>query len=286
MKISHLGLQAFYQTATTLNITLAAKQLGLTQSALSQRISALESELEVTLFLREPKGLLLTEVGERLLRFSQMNQKVEEELLLELQGSKTELAGTIRIAAYSSILRSVILPTMSEFLLKYPNIQVHFQAYETGELENVLKRASADIIIMDYEWDKKGIAKKLLGFEEYVVIAGTKIPTGSKSRDDTYLDHDAGDMTTENFFKANTNAPKKWKRSFMGDVYGIIDGVESGLGRAVMSKHLINENKKIKIVKSMKSIKRPVCMYYYEQPYYSRLMKEVIQVLENEITPF
>lgn len=282
MKLSHLALQAFTQTVTTLNITLAAKELGLTQSALSQRIALLEAELEVTLFIREPRGLKLTEAGERLLRFTLLNQKFEEELLLELKGSVNELAGTIRIAAYSSILRSVIIPSLTPFLHKHPKVQVYFQSHEMDELENVLKTASADIVIMDYNWEKKGILRTLLGDEEFVVIESKK----HSPPEDLYLDHGPNDNATEDFFRRQTRAPKLLRRSFMGDVYGIIDGVENGLGRAVMSKHLIHHNKKIRILKNYQRIKRPVTMYYFEQPYYSRLMKKITEELESHSAQF
>ncbi|MBY0413928.1 MAG: LysR family transcriptional regulator [Bdellovibrionales bacterium] len=174
MKISHLGLQAFFTTAQTLNITQASKLLGLTQSALSQRISQLESDLEITLFIRETKGLKLTEGAERLLRFAMVNEKLEEELLLELKGSKLELAGTIRLAGYSSVMRSVVIPALSPFLQKHPKVQIYFQSYEMGELEHILETASADIICTDYLWEKKGIHGTQLGHEEFVVIESKK----------------------------------------------------------------------------------------------------------------
>jgi DNA-binding transcriptional LysR family regulator len=278
MKISNLGLQAFLQTTQTLNVTTAAKELGLTQSALSQRISQLEAELEVTLFIREARGLKLTEAGERLLRFTLLNQKLEEEVLHELKGSITELAGNIRLAAYSSIMRSVIIPALTPFILKHPAVQVSFQTYEMDELEGVLQTASADIIFTDYVWDKKGIRSSSLGEEEYVVIESKN----HESSGSLYLDHGPNDKATIEFFKQQAKAPKVLKRSFMGDVYGIIDGVENGLGRAVMSKHLIITNKKIKVLKNYHGMKRPVKMYYFEQPYYSRLMKIVLAELESK----
>src|SRR5437868_1982217 len=120
MKISSLGLQTFTQTSLTLNVTQAAKDLGLTQSALSQRLSLLEEDLEVTLFIREPRGLKLTEAGQKLLRFATMNQKIEEELLFDLKGHAQELAGTLRIGGYSSVLRSVLVPALVPFLRKNP----------------------------------------------------------------------------------------------------------------------------------------------------------------------
>jgi DNA-binding transcriptional LysR family regulator len=200
MKLSHLSLQAFLKAATTLNMTEAAKELGLTQSALSQRIAQLESELSVTLFLREPRGLKLTESGERLLRFALLNEKFEDEMLSEITGASHEIAGVIRIAAYSSVLRSVIIPTLAPFMLKNPKVQVSFQSYEVFELEDVLKTASADIICTDYSWDKKGIVKVVIGSEDFVVIESQK----HKSPKDLYLDHGPDDNARKIFFDPKT----------------------------------------------------------------------------------
>lgn len=278
MKISNLGLQAFSQTALTLNITQAAKDLGLTQSALSQRIALLEEELETTLFIREARGLKLTNAGERLLRFSSLNQKMEEELILELKGNETELAGNLRLGAYSSVLRSIIIPALVDFLRKNPKVHIDFQSYEMFELPDVLNTAKADLIVMDYSWQKKGIAESNLGSEEFVVIKSPKYDTPQ----DLYLDHGPLDNATEEFFKTQSRAPKNIRRSFMGDVYGIIDGVKMGLGRAVMSKHLVQSNRLIEIVSGYSRYKRPVTLHYFEQPYYSRLMTKVIAELEKQ----
>lgn len=281
MKISNLGLQAFLQTTKDLNVTMAAKELGITQSALSQRIAHLEAELEVTLFIREARGLKLTEAGERLLRFSLLNQQLEEEVLFELKGNQKVFAGTIRIGAYSSILRSVIIPALTPFMLKHREVQITFQSYEMNELEGILQTASADIIFTDYAWEKKGVRSSQVGFEEFVVIESKT----HQSVENLYLDHGPNDNATVDFFREQTKAPKNYRRSFMGDVYGIIDGVENGIGRAVMSKHLIKLNKKVNIVKNYQGMKRPVMMYYFEQPYYSQLMKLITSELEVKSRP-
>ena len=277
MKISNTGLQAFIKTASFLNITAAAKELGITQSALSQRIALLESDLETTLFIREARGLKLTETGERLLRFALLNEKIEDEFLQDLNGSAHEIAGTLRIAAFSSILRSVIIPSLATFLRKNPKIQINFQSYEMEELPDILKTAKADIIFMDYLWEKNGIVHFDCGPEELVVIESAKYSLPLE----IYLDNGPSDNTTEEFFRHQSRGPKNYKRSFMGDVYGIIDGVEKGLGKAVMSKHLVSHNKGIIIKDGYKKYSRAVTMYYFEQPYYSQLMTKILQELQN-----
>jgi DNA-binding transcriptional LysR family regulator len=276
MKISNTGLTAFIKTASSLNITAAAKELGITQSALSQRIALLEDDLETTLFIREARGLKLTERGEKLLHFALLNQKLEEEFLHELSGAPDEIAGILSLAGYSSVMRSVVIPALAPFLRKNPKIQISFQSYEMGELPDILKTAKADIIFTDYLWEKNGIVNFKCGNEEFVVIESAKYPDTK----DIYLDHGPDDNATEEYFRQQPRAPKVLKRSFMGDVYGIIDGVEKGLGKAVMSKHLINQNKALTIKDGYKKYTRPVTMSYFDQPYYSKLMTRVLQELQ------
>lgn len=278
MKISSLGLSAFLQTAQSLNITSAAKELGLTQSALSQRISLLESDLEVALFIREPRGLRLTEAGEKLLKFASVQAQLENELLLDIKGTQEEIAGHFRLAAYSSVLRSIIIPSLAGFIRKNPGISLDFQSYEMHELPGVLQSVGADLIVMDYQKNQAGVKELILGYEEFVVIESAKHQTAK----DIYLDHGPQDNATEVFFKAQPRSPKNFRRLFMGDVYGIIDAVELGLGRAVMSQHLVAHNKHIRILTGYQKYRRPVTVHYRDQPYYSRLHNLILSELKKQ----
>lgn len=259
MKINNLGLKAFHQVSLRLNMTLAAEELGLTQSALSQRISALEDDLETTLFVREGRSLSLTSAGIELLKYTKAQENLEDELLSKLRGDSKEIAGSLRIGSYSSILRSILLPKLAPFLRNHAQVLVEFKSYETNELYDVLRSGQADFVFSDYRLSKKGIIEKVFDEEEYVVIESSKF----KGIKDVYLDHDVNDQMTEIFFEKQLSVPK-YRRSFMGDVYGIIDAVELGLGRAVMSKHLIEGNKNIQIVKGFKPFKREIILHYYE----------------------
>lgn len=276
MKINNLGLLAFYQCALTKNMTEAAQVLGVTQSALSQRISALESDLEATLFIREAKTLSLTPTGLELLNYCNSYKALEDEFLLKVKGSH-ELTGPIRIGAYSSVLRSLILPKLAGFLRQHPKVNADFKSYETDELYDVLRSAKADLIVTDTHLDKKGVIEVVIGNEEYVVIESTKFACSQN----IYIDHDVADKTTEEFFAKQTHAPKAYQRIYLGDVYGVIEGVEQGLGRAVMSKHLIEGNKKVKVVTTFKKVQRPIILCYYDRPFYPELFKKILSLLET-----
>ena len=81
MSLSSLYLEAFLAVARHRSFTKAAAALRLTQSALSQRIAALEADLETTLFVRAKKSIELTEIGFHLLRHSQIRESLDSEFL-------------------------------------------------------------------------------------------------------------------------------------------------------------------------------------------------------------
>jgi DNA-binding transcriptional LysR family regulator len=277
MSISSIQLDAFIAFAKILNFSKAAKNLHITQSALSQRIKNLEDNLGVTLIIRDPSATRITEVGEKLLRYCQTKNALEQDLLSEIKPNKKgELGGIIRIAAFSSVLRSVIIPSLSPLLRKNPRIQCDFINKEMTELPNFLQHAEADFIITDYKLDKPNIEEHILGYEEYVVIESKKFETPN----DIFLDNSKEDKATEDFFRHQNIKNIPYKRLFMGETYGILSGVTEGLGRAVMPMHLLKDEKKnIKIVKGYKRYKRPVTLHYHSQSFYPKLYQMIIQTM-------
>ncbi|MBK8201494.1 MAG: LysR family transcriptional regulator [Bdellovibrionales bacterium] len=164
MSLPSLYLDAFLAVAKTEGFSSAAKQLNITQSALSQRIKNLEDELGLTLFIRTPMGANLTEHGERLLRYCQTRDSMEEELIHDLNVSKAfEITGTLKIASYSSILRSVLIPALQPLLKKYPNILCEFICSGMPDLPGLLQRAEVDFIVMDYRFERANLQAAVIG---------------------------------------------------------------------------------------------------------------------------
>lgn len=279
MSLSSLYLDAFTAVAKSKGFSSAAQQLNITQSALSQRIKNLEDELGLSLFVRTPTGALLTEQGERLLRYCQTRNSLEEELIEDLNVTQSSaMTGTVRLAGYSSVLRSVLMPSLKPLLEKHPNILCEFTSAGMSELPGLLQRAEVDFIVMDTRLERANIETVTLGQETYVMIAGKE----GCARDDIFLDNDANDRATELFFRAQSahrGKTPKYRRSYFADCYGIIDGVSMGFGRAVMSKHLVSNNKKLRIQKGYQPYKMDVVLHYYQQPFYSKLHQAVAKCL-------
>ena len=282
MSLSSLHLDAFYAAAQSLNFSQAARELHITQSALSQRIKALEEDIHLTLFVRMPRGVQLTEAGERLLRYCQARNSLEKELLEELTGDKHEgLGGPLRIAGYSSVVRSVLIPATHSLLSEHPNVQPHFQNAEMRNLPDMLLTGMVDFIVTDTEFHRHDVECIELGREEYVLVQSTDNPPP----DETYLDHDPDDRISQQFLASQDIPVPSYRRSFFDEIYAIIDATARGMGRAVVSRHLIENHPGVEIVSGYQSMSMPVLLYYHRQPFYTELHKAVIETLTSECPP-
>ncbi|MFP3644027.1 LysR substrate-binding domain-containing protein [Paraburkholderia sp. SIMBA_054] len=124
LRDSFSGLTAFITVAREKSFTRAAAQLGLSQSAVSHSVRALEKTLGVRLLARNSRNVSATEAGERLLRtVAPQFEEIDAELqaLSELRDSPS---GTIRITASDHPIRSVLAPRLKKFLPQFPGIKL------------------------------------------------------------------------------------------------------------------------------------------------------------------
>lgn len=127
------------------SISKAAEELYLTQSAVSQAINKLEKELEVSLFYRTSKGVVLTAEGKLL------NEHINsafgiihaaEDKILEFKSLKT---GQLRIGVGDTISRYYLLPYLESFHKRYPGIKLNILNGTTTEICEFIKSGKADV---------------------------------------------------------------------------------------------------------------------------------------------
>lgn len=120
---STIALSCFASTARHLSVTLAAQELCLTQSAVSRQIKRLEEQLECILFLRVKQRLVLTEAGE------EYAAQVIKYLSL-LNGATAQLKSArkkqLRVGAEPSLTTRWLLPLLTGFQQKYPDVELDF----------------------------------------------------------------------------------------------------------------------------------------------------------------
>ncbi len=118
------SLQAFILVARERSFTRAAAQLGVSQSALSHAMRALEARLEVRLLARTTRGVAPTEAGERLYAELAPHYEGIEAGLAALDAARGRPAGTIRITAHDHAAGTVLWPRLSKALAAYPEVKV------------------------------------------------------------------------------------------------------------------------------------------------------------------
>src|SRR5688572_31451785 len=117
-------LKVFHAAAEAGSFTHAGEHLGLSQSAVSRQVSALETELNVPLFHRHARGLILTEQGDLLFRTA-------HEVLMKLEAARAKLTdsrekpnGELRVTTTVGLGNHWLTPGLGEFLDLYPEIRI------------------------------------------------------------------------------------------------------------------------------------------------------------------
>jgi DNA-binding transcriptional LysR family regulator len=117
-------LLAFLAVARERSFTRAAAKLGVSQSALSHTIRALEERLGVRLLTRTTRSVSPTEAGERLLLTAGPRFEEIEAELVALSAFRDKPAGMIRITASEHAANALLWPVLHELLPEYPDIRI------------------------------------------------------------------------------------------------------------------------------------------------------------------
>jgi DNA-binding transcriptional LysR family regulator len=137
-------LKVFHAAAEAGSFTHAGEQLGLSQSAVSRQVSALEQELSVSLFHRHARGLILTEQGEMLYRTAHEVFMKLEAARAKLSDSREKPNGELRVTTTPGIGVHWLTPRLGEFIDLYPEIRLTLL---TTDEELDLAMREADVAI-------------------------------------------------------------------------------------------------------------------------------------------
>ena len=137
-------LKVFHSAAEAGSFTHAGEQLGLSQSAVSRQVSALEQELAVSLFHRHARGLILTEQGDLLFRTAHDVFMKLESARAKLTDSRERPNGDLKVTTTPGIGIHWLTPRLGEFIDLYPEVRITLL---TTEEELDLAMREADVAI-------------------------------------------------------------------------------------------------------------------------------------------
>jgi LysR family transcriptional regulator, nitrogen assimilation regulatory protein len=165
-------LYSFVRVVDAGSITRAADLLHIAQPALSQQMTALESQFGQQLLSRSKQGVEPTEAGRVLYRHARVILRQLEQAHAEVEVVGRELAGgvSVGLAPYSTV-NALALPLLSAVRTRYPRVLLHINENFGGVLSEALMTGRMDMALLYDSGPIRGVDFERLITEELVVIA-------------------------------------------------------------------------------------------------------------------
>lgn len=175
MDINFEYYKIFYYVAKYGNITKAAAALGSNQPNVTRTMKLLESQLHCKLFVREARGIRLTEEGKMLYSHAEIAYKHLWSAQEELCRQDSQVCGTVEIGATETALHLLLLDMLHDFKTEYPAIRIKIHNHTTPETLKSLTSGGLDfaVITAPFAAPKNVLCEKALDFEE-ILAGGTQ----------------------------------------------------------------------------------------------------------------
>ena len=242
-------LRVFHAAAEAGSFTHAGERLGLSQSAVSRQVGALEQDLDTPLFHRHARGLILTEQGEILLRTVKDVMGKLEAARLRLSEQREKPQGELRVTTTLGIGTNWLAPQLGEFLELYPEIKLRLILTD-DELD--LGMREADVGLRLRQPSQPDLIRRRLFTVHYHLYASTDyIRRHGQPRNLSDLDHHrilSYGVTGASFLNSLNSlltAGRDMKNPrvpalSVNNITALRKAVDAGVGIAVLPEYLLN----------------------------------------------
>lgn len=158
------------------NFTLAAEKCFVTQPTLSMQIQKLEEELDILIFDRGKKPIQLTEVGQKIVTQAKniVNESGRIKDIVEQQ--KGYIGGEFRVGIIPTIMPTLLPMFMTNFINKYPKVNLIIEERTTEEIIRMLKNGQLDAAIAATPLAEETIKEIVLYYEPFVAYVPESYP--------------------------------------------------------------------------------------------------------------
>lgn len=175
-------LETFARAAEMGSFTAAARALGLTQAAVSQRIQALERALGRSLFVRQGGRVTLSEAGRILHDYALRIFELHRQARREVAGLEAPLAGELILAA-SSVPGEHLLPALlSQFGPRYPAVRVRATISDSLQVLNLVEHGAAHLGLVGRKIDRPHLEYRFLARDHMVLVVPPGHPLAGQER--------------------------------------------------------------------------------------------------------
>jgi DNA-binding transcriptional LysR family regulator len=255
-------LETFARAAERGSFTEAARDLGVTQAAVSQRIQQLEQHLDTPMFRRRGGRVLLTEAGHRLYPVAQRILAMHAEARRLVTGKAVPLTGELMLAA-SSIPGEHLLPAaLSRFQKKYPHVVVRATVSDSLEVLRHLEQGHAHLGLVGRRSDSPHLVFQSFACDQLVLVVPSRHRWARRKA------VDLAELLAEPLVLREAGSGSRWCLEMalaqtgksaadlrlameLGSNEAIKEAVLRGLGAAVLSTHAIQKELKTKKLRAL-----------------------------------
>lgn len=172
-------VKTFLSVCRLLNYTHAARELNLTQSAVSQHMAALEKHYGAKLVAFEGKSMRLTKAGLELQRAFQ--SFAHDELLLErrIKAISSEGALSLNIGTTLTAGEYLVAPPLARYMSGHPEVKVSIASRSTAELLDLMAKGEIDCAFVEGFFEKSELSWDVLCMQELVCVCPPGCPLAS-----------------------------------------------------------------------------------------------------------
>ncbi|MBW4710830.1 LysR family transcriptional regulator [Roseobacter sp. YSTF-M11] len=175
-------LECFVAVAEELHFRKAGERLGLSSSALSDRINALETELGATLFFRTTRQVSLTQAGAELLRdANKILSDIDKSVASVRHTSESDLK-TLRISGVDEAISMLLPQALAKFRLRYPSVHTQILEISSSDFHaQQLESYHTDIAFIRTPSPEGFVTSQLLYRQNVVVVTSKTHPLAEKT---------------------------------------------------------------------------------------------------------
>lgn len=176
-----LDFKVFSHLAQTMHFGRTARSLGMSPSALTRRVQAMEDELGHRLFIRDHREVRMTTAGKKFRVYAQEQLDQWESLQTELREEATAPTGTLNLACTVTAAHTILPRLLGEYRKRYPGVTLGLITQDATRSLNQLEAGEVDLAVIPTDEDSDdNLARIVLGKTEFSLITSAAQATWDK----------------------------------------------------------------------------------------------------------
>jgi DNA-binding transcriptional LysR family regulator len=272
-------LQTLISVSENSNFSQAAKDLGITQSAISQNIKKIEKKTNFSIVTKQGKSVTLTAEGRRLASFAKQYFQEFDLTVNSILQDQNKMSGRLKIGTLMGLGKTWLAPHVLSFSNEFPLVEIKLMMDFTQNLLNQFESKHLDILVLPKSFIPANVDRKVLGEEHFTLVfpkddkfnIGPDTELKDLSEFPLILFQEKDPLFFDWCRKMYNATPRTIKsRIIVNSFSHMFEAVAMGLGIAVIPIHVVNrymmfyQEKVAMLSQHLTSMEDPICFVHHQ----------------------